>query len=217
MINDENKYKDLINTLKNLQQVKAAPNFEADLKRKMNEEKYGKEKKESFKDFLIPSRVVPAFGLVVIAVIIIFSININSDDSDNPFLMEPRLRKDIVSISNTNDNLTEGKLNREKKAVEENKDKDKKQLEKRSESKTKKESFDENLIAGREFSALETTITDAEDTDLTNEATSPPATGFAIRKSGLNFRQVNPTVMEQKEIQQLKEKVQKESKPLELK
>ena len=81
MINDENKYKDLINTLKNLQQVKAAPNFEADLKRKMNEEKYGKEKKESFKDFLIPSRVVPAFGLVVIAVIIIFSININSDDS----------------------------------------------------------------------------------------------------------------------------------------
>ena len=96
---------------------------------------------------------------------------------------------------------------------ERNKDNDKK----RRESKIEEKSIDENLIAGREFSEAESTFTDETDTDLTNETSSPPATGFAIRKSGLNFRQINPTLPEQQEIQQLKEKVQKESKELDLK
>ena len=35
MTNDDKKYDDLISTLKNLQQVKAHPNFDANLKRKL--------------------------------------------------------------------------------------------------------------------------------------------------------------------------------------
>ena len=51
MIDDEKKYDDLIKTLKGLQQVKAPPNFEADLKRKLNAEKYAKEEKRTIKRF----------------------------------------------------------------------------------------------------------------------------------------------------------------------
>jgi len=218
MINDKKKYEDLLNTLKNLQQVKASPNFEADLKRKLNEEKFKKEEKKSFRSFLIPSRLIPSFGLAVVVVILILSNNINSDDMDNPFLVEPKLREDIVSMPNTNDvNLPEGNLGKEKGTVEENKDRDKKEVLKRNESKVEEKSIDENLIAGRELSDAETTFTDAADTDITSEASSPPATSFAIRKSGLNFRQINPTIQEQQEIQILKEKVQKEIKETDLK
>ena len=53
MINDEKKYDDLIRTLKSLQQVKASPNFEADLKRRLNAEKNAKQFKQMFgKNFI---------------------------------------------------------------------------------------------------------------------------------------------------------------------
>ena len=64
MTDDEKKFESLINTLKNLQQVKATPNFEADLKRKLNEGKYKKEEKKSVKSFLVPSKLIPSFGVI---------------------------------------------------------------------------------------------------------------------------------------------------------
>jgi hypothetical protein len=63
MIDDEKKYDDLIKTLNGLQQVKAPPNFEANLKRRLNAEKYAKEEKRTIKRFFAPSRLVPSFGL----------------------------------------------------------------------------------------------------------------------------------------------------------
>jgi hypothetical protein len=50
-----------------------------------------------------------------------------------------------------------------------------------------------------------------------DEFTKPVATGLAIEKSGLNFRQINPTLKEQEEILELKKKVQilKKSEKLE--
>lgn len=219
MIDDEKKYDELINTLKNLQQVKAAPNFEADLKRKLNEERYEKKEKKSFKSFLIPSRLIPSFGLVVIAVIIILSIDINSDETDNPFLIEPRVREDIVLISDADElySIEDNKSN-EKAEVEERKvERDKKDSKVKEEGVIKEEAPDQNLIAGRELSESESTFTDEADTEITTETSVPRATGFSIKKSALNFRQINPTVQEQQEIQQLKEEVEKQSKEHDLK
>ena len=68
MMNDEKKYNDVIKTLKGLQQVKAPPNFEANLKRKLNEEKFSKKSKRSIKDFLVPSRLIPSFGIAGAAI-----------------------------------------------------------------------------------------------------------------------------------------------------
>ena len=52
-INDEEQYKDVINTLKGLQKVNAPANFETDLLRRINSEKFSSkaEKKASGKDF----------------------------------------------------------------------------------------------------------------------------------------------------------------------
>jgi len=69
-------------------------------------------------------------------------------------------------------------------------------------------SSDEKLIAGRnELALTETTMISETESAPTEDLSAPAATGLAIKKSGLNFRQVNPTQKEQEEIQELKKKV----------
>ena len=101
MMNGEKKYNDLIKTLKGLQQVKAPSNFEADLKRKINQEKFEAKSKRSIKDFLIPSRLIPSFGIAVAAIVVVLILNINSEEIENPFMMEPKVREDIITIEET--------------------------------------------------------------------------------------------------------------------
>ena len=103
MIEDEKKYDDLIKTLKDLQQVKAPQNFEADLKRRLNAEKYAKEEKRKIKRFFAPSRLVPSFGLAAAAIVIFLMVDTNSEEVENPFLMEPKIREDIMLVSDKNE------------------------------------------------------------------------------------------------------------------
>jgi hypothetical protein len=215
MIDDEKKYDDLIKTLKSLQQVKAPPNFEADLKRRLNAEKYAKVEKKSIKRFFTPSRLVPSFGFAAAAIVIFLMVSTNSEEADNPFLMEPRVREDIILISDTDEiNLPKSNLKKEGEVTEEKVVADKKDKGMRRDNFDEERSPDESLIAGRnELAVSETTMIDemesapSEDVSA-DEFTRPVATGLAIEKSGLNFRQVNPTQKEQEEIQELKKKVQ---------
>jgi hypothetical protein len=98
MENDEKKYEDVIKALKGLQQVKAPANFEADLQRRINSEKYIEEKKTFWENIFIPARLIPSLGLVAVAVIIFFVVDTNSEEMDNPFLIEPRVREDVVKV-----------------------------------------------------------------------------------------------------------------------
>ena len=215
MIDDEKKYDDLIKTLKSLQQVKASPNFEADLKRRLNTEKYAKEEKKSIKWFFTRSWLVPSFGFAAAAMVIFLMVSTNSEEADNPFLMEPRVREDIIVISDTDEiNLPKSNLKKEGEVTEEKVVADKKDKGMRRENFDEERSPDESLIAGRnELAVSETTMIDEMESAPTedvsaDEFTRPVATGLAIEKSGLNFRQVNPTQKEQEEIQELKKKVQ---------
>jgi hypothetical protein len=215
MIDDEKKYDDLIKTLKGLQQVKAPPNFEADLKRRLNAEKYAKKEKRTIKRFFAPSRLVPSFGLAAVAVVVFLLINVNPEEADNPFLMEPKIREDMILISDTDDlNIPIDNLSKKSEVVEEKIIVDKKDKGMRRENFLEEKSSDENLIAGRnELALTETTMigeTESAPTEdiSADEFTRPVATGLAIEKSGLNFRQVNPTQKEQEEILELKKKVQ---------
>jgi len=210
MIDDEKKFDDLIKTLKGLQQVKAPPNFEADLKRKLNTEKYAKEERKSIKRFFAPSWLVPSFGLAAAAVVAFLFVNINSEETDNPFLMEPKVREDMILISGDDEvNIPEGNLSKKSEVIEEDIIADKKDKEIRTESFAEEKSTDENLIAGRnELALTETTMTTETDIAPTDEISTPMATGLAIRKSGLNFRHVKPTQKEKEEILELKKKVQ---------
>ena len=210
MIDDEKKYDDLIKTLKGLQQVKAPSNFEADLKRRLNAEKYAKEEKRTIKRFFAPSRLVPSFGLAVAAVVVFLLVNVNSEEADNPFLMEPKVREDIILISDTDDlNIPKSNLSKESEVIEGDVVADKKDKGMRRENLVEEKSSNEKLVAGRnELAITESTLTEETEVTTTDEVSTTRATGLAIRKSGLNFRQVNPTQKEQEEILELKKKVQ---------
>lgn len=209
MIDDEKKYDDLIKTLKDLQQVKAPPNFEADLKRKLNAEKYEKEEKKSIKRFFTPSRLIPSFGLAVATVVVLLLVNINSEETDNPFLMEPKIREDMILISGNDEvDIPGGKLSKKIEMIEEDIIADKKDNEMTRENFVEEKSSADSLIAGNELAPPESTITGETESASIDETSAPMATGLAIRKSGLNFRQVKPTQKEQEEILELKKKVQ---------
>jgi hypothetical protein len=210
MIDDEKKYNDLIKTLKGLQQVKASPNFEVDLKRRLNTEKYVKEDKKSIKRFFAPSRLVPSFGVAAAVIVIFLMVSTNSEEADNPFLMEPKVRQDMILISDTDDlNIPESNLKKESEVIEGDIITDKKDKGMRRERFDEEKSSDEKLIAGRnELALTETTMIGEMESVPTDELSAPRATGLAIEKSGLNFRQINPTQKEQEEILELKKKVQ---------
>lgn len=215
MIDDEKKYDDLIKMLKGLQQVKAPPNFEADLKRRLYAEKYAKKEKRTIKRFFAPSRLVPSFGLAAAVIVMFFMVSTNSEETDNPFLMEPKIREDIILISDTDDlNIPKSNLSKENEVIEGDVVADKKDKGMRRENFVEEKSSDENLVAGRnELALTETTMISETESAPTedisaDEFTRPVATGLAIEKSGLNFRQVNPTQKEQEEIMELKKKVQ---------
>lgn len=96
---DEIKYADVISALRSLPGVNAPENFEADLMRRINSEQHRAEE-SSFKKFFSPSRLIPATALAVSAVIILFVLNLGADETENPFMLEPPIREDIISSSN---------------------------------------------------------------------------------------------------------------------
>lgn len=213
MIDDEKKYDEVIKTLKGLQQVKTPPNFEADLKRRLNAEKYPKEEKRKIKRFFAPSRLVPSFGLAAAAIVLFLMVNTNSEEVDNPFLMEPKIREDIMLASEKDEVvIPEGNLSEKSDVAEKDVFADKKNSGVRSGKLLMENSSDNDLLVGREFSPSESTLTAETEITITDEVSAPQATGIAIRKSGLNFRQVYPTKKEKKKILELKKKVQIQGK-----
>src|SRR3990170_5618867 len=100
MENDEKKYEEVIKALKGLQEVKAPANFEADLQRKINSEKFSKQERKGFwENIFMPARLIPSLGLVAVAVVIFFVVDTNSEEMDNPFLIEPRVREDLIAVT----------------------------------------------------------------------------------------------------------------------
>jgi len=231
MKNDEKKYEDVIKALKGLQEVKAPANFEADLQRRINQEKFSKEEKKSFwENIFVPSRLIPSLGLVAVAVVVFFIVDTNSEEMDNPFLIEPRVREDVFAVADyeelekKQDELAKQKsLKKEEPAVEQRK----------TESQLK--SSEDKMISGREKAGEIEGLTDEKDlakdqsiiadnlaeveSSLTVVTETPqptvPAevnagmvTGQAITKEELNFRQVQLSTEEQKVVNELKNQVQ---------
>ncbi len=93
--NDDMKYQDVVNTLRQLQQVKAPSGFEADLMRGINSGRFPEEKAFRQKLFL-PSRLIPSAALALTAILLIFVLNNNGITQDNPLLQAPRERVDAA-------------------------------------------------------------------------------------------------------------------------
>lgn len=150
MENDEKKYEDIIKALKGLKKVNAPENFEADLKRRINSEKFpDKERKSFWENIFVPARLIPSLGLVAAAVIIFFVVDTNSEEMDNPFLIEPRVREDIIAITDSEFEGLETK--KEEVPKEKSIEKDEPVLEKRRDESESKLS-DDKIVTGREKS-----------------------------------------------------------------
>ncbi len=204
--NDDMKYQDVVNTLKQLQQVKAPPGFEAGLMRRINSGRFPSEKTSRQKLFL-PSRLIPSAALALTAVLLIFVLNNNGITQDNPLLQAPRERDDASLKTKTslvasekqsvsNDELTasreisggqkdNGSLREDKPAQD---------------PSPKKENFSP--------SAKGNVSSSDNDRFITAKFTSNRITDYPVSKAGLNFRQVNLSAEQKIQLNHLKERLE---------
>ena len=228
MENDEKKYEEVIKALKELKQVEAPENFEADLQRRINSEKYSKEDKKSFwQNIFVPSRLIPSLGLIATAVVIFFVVETNSEEIDNPFLIEPRVREDVFVITEFDDleakqeELSKQKSDKQNEPVikkrkdeGELKSSDNKMITGQKEvrkneglAREKNEMRDQDVSTGA-FSAVvestETTLTKSPQPTAQRQASSETGTDQVITKDELNFRQVQLNAEQQKAVEELK-------------
>ena len=216
---DDKKYSDLIKNLNQLQEVKAPANFEADLMRKINSEKYIEKKEQSiWSKFFMPSRLIPSAGLAAAAIIVFFVVTLNPEEMEDPLMMEPRVREDIMEIVDHDEIKVEW---------EDKKQKEETPLEKRTtmtespvtedwgsgermEEEVIEESFtDDEMIADVDSVPTEPLLTEtSEPTTLPTEGETEMATGLAISKEKLNFRQIQLSEEEQEVVEQLRMRVQ---------
>jgi hypothetical protein len=99
-IDDEVRYKNIINLLKQIPKVKTPPNFESDLMRRINS--------GNFKDnysahwweyFFLPSRLIPAASIAIAVITVFYFLNFNSIEQDNPFLSLPKIRTSVSQVT----------------------------------------------------------------------------------------------------------------------
>ena len=220
---DEKKYEDVINKLKDLKRIDAPDYFEADLKRKLAEET--SEKKSFWDKLILPSRLIPSAGLATAAVILFFVININSEEMENPFLIEPKLREDIIEVSSTEGYIEKDEMKNEVRTNVESKEKPvekldagKRRQDNLGDTKTgrdeptmmmKEESFDDDkLLAETESLKKDSIVTHLAGTQPAALDTVGTASGMQITKQELNFRQVQLNSQEQQVVNELRNKMQ---------
>jgi len=231
MENDEKKYEDVIKALKGLKEVKAPANFEADIQRRINQEKFSKEEKKGFwQNIFVPAKLIPSLGLVAVAVVMFFVVDTNSEEMDNPFLIEPRVREDVFAVTD----FEEVESKRDELSKQKSVKKESPSVDLRT-NKSQLKSSEDKLITGREKSGESKGLVDEKDIandqsilldNLTTvdstlasvtenpqptvptEAGAEMITGQAITKEELNFRQVQLTEEEQKTVNELRNQVQ---------
>ena len=236
--NDENKYKKISKTLGELQKVSAPSNFEANLMRKIKSGEIEKRERGIHKLFL-PNRLIPSLGLITIAVILFFVIDVNSEKMENPLLMDPRVREDIVAVSDDSglnevqEEISKQEAADEKKEVEKpivrKKDERRDQTLQRETSGKVMEMQDADKVTGgermeglsktqnrpMEFGAVDSVQPSSSELEVIPRKTATITSAFSESnqdsvKQEFNFRQVQLNAAEQNVVNQLKEKVQSE-------
>ena len=204
--NQDIKHRDLINTLKQLQQVKAPANFEADLMRRINSESFP-QKKVFWQDIFIPSRLIPTAALALTALLLIFVLNDTGMHQDNPLLTSPREREDITL------KIKQNQLSPQDKQVAGNKtstsdeisdvQKDEGLQNRSTELSTKAPGGHNGSVKGNIAAN-----TGENDRFITAAFSSNRITDYPVNKAGLNFRQVNLTNKQKMQLNELKEKME---------
>jgi hypothetical protein len=209
--NDENKHKNLIDDLKNLKKIDAPVGLEQKVWNKINSS--DTQEKQSLLTKLT-ARLVPAFAVAATAVILFVVIENSANEYQDPFMIEPEERTDLISFSTDDIQLLESEPSavREKPQV---------QTEEKSSVRFRKKEAaapealsNENQIAGRsEIIEEEDSVTpdspilsaSVKDELVGNEGLVVPAPSTQMLQN-LNFRQVQLSKEELQEIIELKSK-----------
>ena len=95
--NDDSKYESIKKVLQNLKKIEVPLNFEQKLFDRISQNEF--ENELSFIDKLfLPSRLIPVSGLAVAIILIFILTNIFVPSSyENPLLVSPRVRIDVIS------------------------------------------------------------------------------------------------------------------------
>jgi hypothetical protein len=91
---DEERYINTINLLKQIPKVSVPPNFESDLMRRINSANYNENFRARWWDkLLLPSRLIPAAAFALSIVAVFYFLNFKSIDRENPFFAKPKFRE----------------------------------------------------------------------------------------------------------------------------
>lgn len=200
-LNDDTEFRNVVNILKQLQQVKAPSNFEADLMRRINSKT---NEKTFWQTIFIPSRMVPAAALAVTAVLLVFVLNNSNAQREDPFSTVPRERHDITSTVNKESfsPVEKNKVESIPPEVNSGIQKDEAIKNERFEApkpgrEDSKPSVSGNLAANKP----------ANDKYINISYASGRITDYPVSKAGLNFRQVKISTEQKKQLNSLKEKL----------
>lgn len=192
---DETKYKDLIDQLKNLKEVQAPGNFHSDLMRRINSETDAAPKlfgRYSFKY----SRLIPAAGAIAAVIIIIFLFNFGQSEAGNPLLTDPQVRKDIVTAGNLSGLIENESAPKVKNNDSNNSYSSRKKLETSKGNKSRTNQPEKKQPKSSGTSRNQSAI-----------LISFPGDKY-IHKNGLNFRQINLLPKERIQVKKLKEQME---------
>ena len=215
MIDEKDKeFEGVIKTLKELQQLKAPANFETNLMRKINAGNFPQEAGSWWSRFLVPKKFIPSAALAIAAVLLLFVLKPGSGESDNPFNVQPRVRKDIITSTQLS---SANKVDKElQKMTEETKENGENNISKQNQDIAKSEVPGKRTLSTKKFGSEEP---ESLYTSQGYEAVSSLNNFdfYGISKNGLNFRQVNLTQNEKREINRLKENLMRFMKQNKLK
>ena len=205
--NDDMKYQDVVNNLKQMQQVKAPSGFEADLMRRINSGRYPAENSYRRKIFL-PYRLIPSAALALTAILLIFVLNNNGTTQDNPLLQAPREREDSATktktalVSSERQSVSKDELSTSREISGGQKIADNLRQDKPAgNSAPNKENFSPTVKGN---------ISPAGNSDrfITANFTSNRITDYPVSKAGLNFRQINLSTEQKVQLSRLKERLE---------
>ncbi|MGE5402027.1 MAG: hypothetical protein ACM3S2_16645 [Ignavibacteriales bacterium] len=90
--NEEESLKDVINSLKELPRISAPPDFEMNLRRRINNINATKEQRASFFNINLRNILLPAGALAATMVVIFLLFGRQASEFENPFMSPPSLR-----------------------------------------------------------------------------------------------------------------------------
>ena len=201
-LEDDNKFKGVTGLLKNLSQINAPANFENELTRRINQSEQKKERKSWF-DKIYSPQLIPSAALAVTAVIIIFLLKGNINDTEDPFQIIPKLRTEPIA------NLIEPETISEKIIVSET---SRRVVENESPSVVKNELEDiKDFYHGDSNVIQAAAFEEASMERISVHTTNYPPDQAVVLAGGLNYKVVRVGEDERKHIEMLREKINIES------